>query len=197
MNDFDDHPELPPALLAALNTMRDGGMLTTVVEMTLPSSQELLLVPCFVVRSPVTTPQVAMVQVALTTHFVCYEAEGPLTVFHLFLYDRLTSRVVMVHDRLIGVQVQSGSPFVLECFLNPTDEEDRQLLQALEASPVIHIEWYGTDASMTYQATRRYPLSIEQQQMARQILERTHGMHSTNEQFLRAQLRFLREHPSW
>src|ERR1700693_1959388 len=114
---------LPPALLEALQTMNDGGVLYTVAQAD-PPSEDRPLVPSFIVRSPVTKAQLATTSIELTTRLVLYEEEGPLTIFHFNLYDRPPQRhTVRVHGRTVGVRIQPTRPFELECFLNPTVDE--------------------------------------------------------------------------
>lgn len=184
---------LPPEFLEALRTMVDGGVLSSVATL---SSSPPLLIPCFFARVPTPGVELLNTPLELTTQFVLYDLEGPLVVFHLVLYDQPMSVHPVEFPRgLKGMQFQPGHPFEMECFLDPADEDERIMLEALAASSKMFVEFYGTDEAMTYLGSGYYLIPAAQQQIARDILAKTEGMVSSVEQFLAARRRFMDEFP--
>lgn len=185
--------ELPPDLLKALHTLKEGGLLYAVTQPVPP--QERQLVPCLIARVPPISKHLATIPWAMTLRSLYYEPEGPLAIIALTLYDRLPCReVVELHGSLIGLRTHLGQLFELQCFLNPTLRNNQLFLQTLVSSPFITTSFYQTDEAMTHQTTSLAPTAIEIQQSAQQILRETQGMSSSPERFLAAQQRFVREH---
>jgi hypothetical protein len=183
---------LPRKLLEALSTCEDGGALYSVA--TSPHLAHPL--PCFIVRSPVSKHAIAKTPLYITAQLKVYELEGPLTIFHLYLHDLPPEIDLVVRPHaLVSIRMTPKNPFELECFLNPTDEFDREVLEALAGSPLIHVEFFLIGHSMPYQGAKHYPNPAQLQQAAKEALERTQAMPSSMERFLAAKARFLAENP--
>lgn len=163
--------EFPSKLLAALATFEGGGAISSV------ATSPLLLhkVPSFILRVQVGAREVALTPFHLSVRLEMFDPEGPLVICHLYLHDLpVEVDVVRLQRRWKGMQVTVPNPFMCECFLNPTDQQDREMLQVLAESPFIRLAFFLDRSDLPFQGVRDYPNEDGWRRAAQEILDRTH-----------------------
>lgn len=163
--------EFPEWLLANLAACEGGGATHSVAASpALPHP-----VPYFLFRAQVGAHEVGQTPFHLSIRLKVFEPEGPLVVCHLYLHDRPAEiDLVELRAGVTGVRVRTAHPFMCECFLNPRDPVDREMLAALASSSFIRLVFFLDRSDMPFQGGRDYPNADEWQRAAREILESTH-----------------------
>lgn len=182
---------VPDDLLQVLATYEGGGVLYMVAGSPLLTYG----IPCFVIRSPVDTQQIEETSLFITVSSTVYDGV-PVVALHLNLHD-LPPAVegITLRRGIEGVKITQPGPFKLECFLNPTNEDDRAMLQALAESPLIHVEFFLDASSLPYQGAKDYVSFENVQRGVTELLRKTQGMSFSEERFALALTRFKEENP--
>jgi hypothetical protein len=165
--------EFPEELLAHLAACEGGGATHSVA--TSPGLKHP--VPHFLFRAQVGAQAVDQTPFGLLLRLETLEPEGPLVICHLYLYDRQGEiDLVELRGDVMGVRVEPAHPFMCECFLNPGDPAEREMLTALAESPYIRLAFFLDRPDLPFQGGRDYPNDHEWRRAAREILERTHAV---------------------